>query len=377
MGSKLNFLLGFVPFCVLGNFLGWSDGLQFVFNILALIPLAERLGYTTEQLAHHTNSTIGGLLNATFGNATEVIVSLFALNNGLLRVVQLSLLGSILSNMLLVLGCAFFFGGLKMKVQTYNATGVMMNAALLLLSVAGMSLPAALHASGTELADYNSELALSRFSSCLLLVIYISFLYFQLHSHKEYFDDEEEAGDDEEEEEAELTFWGAIMWMAGITIIISILSDYLVDCIEGAAKQMKIPIAFISVIILPIVGNAAEHASAVIFAMRNKMDLSLGVAIGSSTQIALFVMPFCVLTGWLLDEPLDLNLHVFETSTLILTVITVIFVIKDGRSNWLAGLTLVLAYFILSAAFYCHREHPEKGLLGTSAAPIADVDLNA
>ena len=152
----------------------------FTLSLLAICPLAERLGFITEQLAEYTNPTVGGLLNATFGNLTEVIVSIFALRAGLLRVVQLSLLGSILSNMLLVLGCAFLFGGLTRKEQTFNAEGVMMNFGLLLLAVMGLSLPALLHFTHTELHGTDSELALSRFSSCILLLIYVAFLYFQL-----------------------------------------------------------------------------------------------------------------------------------------------------------------------------------------------------
>lgn len=367
-GTKLNILLGFIPFAMMAHTFELGDGPTFTLSLLALCPLAERLGYVTEEMAKHTNSTIGGLLNATFGNATEMIVSIFALRDGLLRVVQLSLLGSILSNMLLVLGCAFFAGGVNFKQQTFNATGVMTNAALLCLAVGGMSLPAALHATHTELAGTISELSLSRFSACLLLLMYILFLYFQLVSHKEYFEEDED--DDDDEEEPELGFTESMYYMAGITVFISILSDYIVDTIEGAAASWNCPVAFISVIILPIVGNAAEHASAVMFAMKDKMDISMGVAIGSSTQIALFVIPFCILVAWGMDKPLDLNLHIFETMSLVLTVITVTFVIADGRANWLKGLTLTLAYIILSASYFCHAEPPQKGLSGTSKVLI-------
>jgi len=363
-GTKLNILLGFIPFAMFAHTFELGDGPTFTLSLLALCPLAERLGYVTEEMAKHTNSTIGGLLNATFGNATEMIVSVFALRDGLLRVVQLSLLGSILSNMLLVLGCAFFAGGVHFPSQKFNATGVMTNAALLCLAVGGMSLPAALHATHTELAGTVSELSLSRFSACLLLLMYILFLYFQLVSHKEYFEEEED--DDDDDEEAELGFTESIYYMAGITVLISLLSDYIVDTIEGAAASWSCPVAFISVIILPIVGNAAEHASAVMFAMKDKMDISMGVAIGSSTQIALFVIPFCILVAWAMDKPLDLNLHIFETMSLVLTVITVTFVIADGRANWLKGLILTFTYLILSASYYCHAEPPQKGLSGTS-----------
>ena len=181
--NKLNYLLVCVPLAIISNGGGWGDGITFTFSLIAICPLAERLGFVTEQLAGYTNSTVGGLLNASFGNATEMIVSMYALKAGLLRVVQLSLLGSILSNMLLVLGCAFLFGGMTRKEQYFNAEGVMMNFGLLLLAVMGLSLPALLHFTHTELHGTASELALSRFSSTILLLIYLAFLYFQLVTH--------------------------------------------------------------------------------------------------------------------------------------------------------------------------------------------------
>ncbi|KAK3273370.1 hypothetical protein CYMTET_18384, partial [Cymbomonas tetramitiformis] len=360
--TKINVLMPCIPLAITFHYLGVlsgakNDGWTFIFSLLGIAPLAERLGYVTEQLATYTNPTLGGLLNATFGNLTEMIVSYFALTSGLYRVVQLSLLGSILSNMLLVLGCAFLFGGLRYKEQTYNKAGVSANTGLLLLAVLGLSLPSALHSTHTELHGTASELMLSRISSVLLLSIYIAYLYFQLISHRELYEEEENDDDEEEEEEsAILGFWGCIAWLGVLTIFISILSEYLVDAIEGAAASWDMSVPFISVIILPIVGNAAEHASAVIFAMKDKMDIAIGVAVGSSTQIALLVFPFCVLTAWAMGRPLDLNLHIFETVILFVTVVTCAFCVLDGTSNWLKGLTLVLAYVVLSSSFFFHRD---------------------
>ncbi|CAL6373806.1 unnamed protein product [Bathycoccus prasinos] len=363
--NKLNYLLVCVPLAIISNGGGWGDGITFTFSLIAICPLAERLGFVTEQLAGYTNSTVGGLLNASFGNATEMIVSMYALKAGLLRVVQLSLLGSILSNMLLVLGCAFLFGGMSRKEQYFNAEGVMMNFGLLLLAVMGLSLPALLHFTHTELHGTASELALSRFSSTILLLIYLAFLYFQLVTHTHLYEDEEDDDDDDDAEELVLGFWDSIVWLGVFTVFISILSDYLVATIEGASASWDFSVAFISVILLPIVGNAAEHASAVMFAMKNKMDISLGVAVGSSTQIALLVIPFCVIVGWFMDKPMDLNLQMFETATLFTTVITVAFVCQDGRSNWLKGLVLILAYILLSASFFFHKD---PALIGRQAA---------
>ena len=405
-GTKLNVLLLFAPLGILCNIFHLGDGPAFAFALLALCPLAERLGFVTEEMAKHTSQTIGGLLNATFGNATEMIVSVFALRDGLLRVVQLSLVGSIFSNMLLVLGCAFFAGGVKWPEQRFNKNGAMTNSSLLCLAVMGVTLPNALHATHTELHGTASELALSRFSATLLLIMYVVFLYFQLVSHTDFFEDEpastenngetkddsfisntskkkkkdddkndhneieeekdDDDSDDDEDEDPELGFTEAIYYMAAITLFISILSDVIVGTIEGAARSWNCPVAFISVVMLPIVGNAAEHASAVMFALRNKMDISIGVAIGSSTQIAMFVFPFCVCVAWAMDKPLDLNMKVFETVSLVLCVVTVTFCIRDGKGNWLKGLTLILAYVILAASFFFHAEPPAEGLAGTS-----------
>ena len=369
LGSKLNVLLPCALLAAIGRAANWGDGPIFFFALMALAPLAERLGHVTEQLALYTNPTVGGLLNATFGNATELIVSLFAIKEGLLRVVQLSLIGSVLSNLLLVLGTAFFMGGLRYKKQEFSKTGVIANCSLLMLGIFTLTLPAVLHSTHTELKDTASELALSRFSSFCLLIMYGAFLVFQLFTHSELYDEEE----DDDEEEPEIGFRGTIIWLAIITVLISILSDYLVYAIEGAAESYNVPLPFISTIILPIVGNAAEHASAIIFAMKNKMEIAIGVAVGSATQITLFVIPLCVILGWMVGSPLDLNMEIFETACMTVAVVTVVIVIMDGESNWLKGLTLAIAYFVVSASFFYHQDkaletqhdaHPEvKALL--------------
>ncbi|CAI5510279.1 unnamed protein product [Closterium sp. Naga37s-1] len=387
MGSKLNVLMPFIVISIVCVQLEVSQGYIFLFSLLGIAPLAERLGYVTEQLALYTGPTLGGLLNATFGNATELIISVFALRNGMIRVVQLSLLGSILSNMLLVLGCAFYAGGLRYREQKFNKTAALVNSGLLLMAVMGLALPAILHSTHTEIRDNDSELALSRISSCIMLAAYGAYLYFQLKSHVHLYDENaggDAAGsakagkaavigtcnsprmkmvhpgattiasprdlevgkeDDEEEEEEEevLGLWGSIVWMGIVTIFIAILSEYLVDAIEGASNSWDMPVAFISVVILPIVGNAAEHASAIIFAIKNKLDIALGVAIGSSTQISMFAIPLCVVLGWAMGVPMDLNFHIFETATLFVTVLVVAALLAEGEANYFKGIMLVLS----------------------------------
>ncbi|XP_021273686.1 vacuolar cation/proton exchanger 3-like isoform X1 [Herrania umbratica] len=362
--TKLNILMIFGPAAIFVEKASGYHGLVFPLSLLGIIPLAERLGYATEQLACFTGPTVGGLLNATFGNATELIISIFALRNGMIRVVQQSLLGSILSNMLLVLGCAFFSGGLVImkREQVFNKATAGVNSGLLLMSVMGLLFPAVLHSTRTELHFGKSELALSRFSSCVMLFAYAAYLYFQLKSQKKLYDivkdneGESETEISDDDEAPEISMWEAIVWLSILTVWIAVLSEYLVDAIEGASTTLKIPVAFISVILLPIVGNAAEHAGAIMFAMKDKLDISLGVAIGSSTQIAMFGIPFCVIIAWIMGQPLDLNFQLFETATLFLAVIVVAFMLQEGTSNYFKGLMLILCYLIVAASFFVHAD---------------------
>ncbi|KAH0927356.1 hypothetical protein HID58_019612 [Brassica napus] len=369
--NKLNMLLPFGPLAILVHYMIDSKGWVFLLSLIGITPLAERLGYATEQLAFYTGPTVGGLLNATFGNVTELIISIFALKNGMIRVVQLTLLGSILSNMLLVLGCAFFCGGLVFyqKDQVFDKGIAVVNSGLLLMAVMGILFPAVLHYTHSEVHAGSSEMALSRFSSCIMLIAYAAYLFFQLksQSNNSYCPLEEETNQNEEacgeDEDPEISKWEAIIWLSILTAWVSLLSGYLVDAIEGASVSWNIPIAFISVILLPIVGNAAEHAGAIMFAMKDKLDLSLGVAIGSSIQISMFVVPFCVVIGWMMGEQMDLNFQLFETAMLFITVIVVAFFLQEGTSNYFKGLMLILCYLIVAASFFVHEDPHEESLL--------------
>lgn len=361
--NKINLLLPFGPAAAIAAACNVKHGWVFLFSLLGITPLAERLGFLTEQLSFYTGPTVGGLLNATFGNATEMIISIYALRNGMIRVVQQSLLGSILSNMLLVLGTAFLTGGIvhNKKDQTFNKATAVVNSGLLLMAVMGLLFPAVLHFTHTELHTGQSELALSRFTSCVMLVAYASYLVFQLKSHPDLYgcgtEGERNDGGSEEDDLPELTLWEAMLWLAIVTAFVSFLSSYLVNAIEGASENWKVSVSFMSVIMLPLVGNAAEHASAVMFAMKDKLDISLGVAIGSSTQISMFMIPFCVVVGWIMGKPMDLNFQLFETATLFITVLVVAFMLQEGTSNYFKGLMLMLCYLIVSASFFVHIDY--------------------
>ncbi|KAL5056738.1 hypothetical protein RYX36_028342 [Vicia faba] len=373
--AKINLLLPFGPLAIFLHYFTAKHVWVFFFALLGIAPLAERLGYATEQLAFYTGSTVGGLLNATFGNATEMIISIYALKSDMIRVVQQSLLGSILSNMLLVLGCAFFTGGIVhyQKLQLFNKAAAVVNSGLLLMAVMGILFPAVLHFTHSEVHLGKSVLSLSRFSSCIMLLAYASYLFFQLRSQHNFYtpvDEEVDTSENtDEEEELELTKWEAIIWLAILTVWVSVLSGYLVDAIEGASESLNMSVAFISVILLPIVGNAAEHASAIMFAVKDKLDITIGVAVGSSTQISMFVIPFCVVVGWCMGKEMDLNFQLFETATLFITVLVVAFMMQEGTSNYFKGLMLILCYLIVAASFFVHVD-PKSGEFTDNTLPI-------
>jgi len=347
LGNPLNALLLCVPLGLVSESQGWGDVATFGLNFLAIVPLANLLGYATEELAIAVGPSFGGLLNATLGNAVEMILTVFALREGLVEVVKGSLVGSVLSNLLLVLGMSFFFGGLNYKEQVFSADSARTQASLLLLAVLALVLPTlvASQASG----PIPATLLVSRGCAVVLALLYGLYLYFQFVSHKDEFEAEE---GEEEEEEAELSPGGATAVLAAATLVIAACSESLTGSVGGMTKDLGISESFVGVVLLPIVGNAAEHLTAVSVAAKNKMDLALGVALGSSTQIALFVVPFSVLIGWYVGVPMDLNFHVLPASVLLLTALIVSSTIADGRSNWLEGAMLVAAYVLIGIAFW-------------------------
>jgi len=242
----------------------------------------------------------------------------------------------------------------------WNKTASTASFGLLLLSGMGLTFPMVLNSTHEQL-DPESSLLVSRITSVLMLCVYCLYLAFQLGTHAHVFEDAGGDGDDdddEEEEERILGAWGAIFWLAVITVFIAYLSEYLVDAIRGAATELAVPELFLGTIIIPIVGNAAEHAAAIIFAYKNKMELSMGIAVGSATQISLFVLPLCIIIAWVIDVPLSMDMHKFETATLMITVLLVGVLIQTGESHWLSGIVLITAYAIISVGFFFHIDLP-------------------
>ncbi|CAE6465827.1 unnamed protein product [Rhizoctonia solani] len=409
--TYLSILLIFIP-------IGWALHFHkrdnyaavFVTNFIAIIPLAKLLGFATEELAIRVGQTIGGLLNATFGNAVELIVAIVALTKCELRVVQSSLIGSILSNLLLVLGMCFFAGGTRYSEQGFMAGAAQLNSSLLAISVIAVLLPAAFHFATNQQLDPDEGLDILRMShgvAIVLLIIYAGYLFFQLWSHAHLYDEGEHAGfaepstaypkggktlkgiamsairrkktdaekqeepsapkeEVEEVEEPKVNIVSAIALLVVITVLVAFTAEYLVDSIDGLTAGGSISKEFVGLILLPIVGNAAEHVTAVTVSVKDKLDLSIGVAVGSSIQIALFVIPLLVVIAWGMGKPLTMLNDPFESVVLFLSVLVVNYVVSDGKSNWLEGFILMMLYVIIAVAFWYYPGSNPLADLGNS-----------
>ncbi|XP_062172357.1 vacuolar cation/proton exchanger 3-like isoform X2 [Alnus glutinosa] len=363
LGTKLAVLFPAVPLAIVADFYNFGRPWIFALSLLGLAPLAERVSFLTEQIAYYTGATVGGLLNATCGNATELIIALFALRQNKIHVVKYSLLGSILSNLLLVLGTSLLCGGLAnlKKEQRYDRKQADVNSLLLLLGLLCHLLPLMFRYASSGIGNSTAALCtlqLSRASSIVMLVAYVAYIIFQLKTHRQLFDAAQEDDEEEDEEKAVLGFGSAFTWLVGMTIIISVLSEYVVGTIEAASESWGISVSFISIILLPIVGNAAEHAGSIIFAFKNKLDISLGVALGSASQISMFVVPLSVIVAWIMGIQMDLDFSLLETGSLAFSIIVTAFALQDGTSHYMKGVVLFLCYIVISACFFVHKIPP-------------------
>ncbi|KAK9819368.1 hypothetical protein WJX81_004642 [Elliptochloris bilobata] len=344
----LNVLLLAIPFGWAAHFAHWPAIAVFVLNLLGLVPLALALGELTEDLAIRFGEVVGGLLNATFGNVVELILSIAALTKGLFTVVAMSLLGSVLSNLLLVLGCCFLFGGTRFKEQSFN---MMVNKAccsLLFMACIALTIPtaAAYMYSGTVGAKPLANL--SHATAIILAFIYLCYLLFTLKTHSAAAAVPAEG---EVPETPALSLGAALLMLGGITVVVAVCSEFLTGALEEVSQQSGLGQAFLGLIVLPIAGNACEHITAVFVAWKNKMDLAIGVALGSSIQISTFVLPLVVLVGWIIGTPFYLNFDPFVTIVLTLSVIHAYFVSSDGNSNWLMGVQLIGTYLLIALLY--------------------------
>jgi Ca2+:H+ antiporter len=352
---SIDWLLVFFPAAIAVRYVpAWNNAtLLFLFSCLAIIPLAGWMGRATEDLASHMGQGIGGLLNATFGNAAELIIGLMALSRDLIGVVKASITGSIIGNLLLVLGASVLAGGIKYPEQRFNRTAVRSATTSLSLAAIGLLIPTIFHLTADDRPggwSQQSEQKLSLAIACILFATYFCVLFFTLRTHRKLF-----AGEDHERHE--LGNKGpskgrSLLTLLIATIAVAFMSELLVGSVEAARATLGFTEVFVGVIVVAIVGNAAEHSTAVITAMKNKMDLSLGIAIGSSLQIALFVAPVLVFASYAMGKPMDLEFSIPEVIAVLGAVYIVAQISGDGESNWLEGVQLLSVYLILAVLFY-------------------------
>lgn len=431
----LNLLVLCLPGGIYAYVTGLGESYVFWLNFLAMIPLAKILGDATEELqASLKNDMLAGLLNATFGNAVEMVITVQTLRAGLLDVVKATLLGSVLSNVLLVLGASFLCGGIWSigakngsvsnrlpvkaprvgyatdgraatcgdldalrgpgrisirnagtidmaailavgaegegapggmnlnvgeKIQSFSVLGALVNTSMLLISCMSFSLITVFQSVNEDHSDEYRDrtlLPVSRISSIIIMMAYVAYIVFQLVTHRGAMND---TGGDEGEDDGvdHLSVGTAVLLLFFTTVIVAICSELLVDAIKGMSEGCNLSTHFIGIILLPFVGNACEHAAAVRFAVQDKLGLSVSIAIGSSTQIALFVVPFSVLAGWFIGVPMDLNFGTLNTSMITLSVVVVLSMVVDGQSNWLQGYLLCSVYVIIAVMYAYLPDH--------------------
>lgn len=365
----LSFLLVFIPVAVFLRIFAPEQAVWlFAASGLAIVPLAGWMGEATEHLAARLGPGLGGLLNATFGNAAEMIIAVFAMIEGLHGVVLASLTGSIVGNCLLVLGLAVLMGGMRKRRQTFNRTAAGLGGSLLFLSMVGLVVPAVFHMmqmeQGSNLAvEHNLSLGIA----IVLFVAYCLSLVFSLVTHRHLYGEvaageathgkqaESFVGSADDAASGHASHWSvkrSLVWLIGATLGVAVMAEFLVGAVEQAADVMGMTHLFVGVILVAIVGNAAEHSTAVLMAMRNKMDLAYNIAIGSSIQIALFVAPLLVFISHIMGNPLDLLFNPFEVMAVVLCALITTQVVSDGECHWMEGVLLLAVYVILGIAFF-------------------------
>ena len=347
-GHKLNLLIVFLPIAVILRVLGANDVVVFATSALAIVPLAGLIGNATDEAAKYMGAGLGGFLSATFGNAAELIIALLALRAGLTEVVKASLTGSILGNLLLVLGAAMFIGGWTRDKQTFNRTNVGAATGMLILTVVALLMPDIYAETLQDIAPLQAPniMQISVLVAIVMLVVYGASLYFSFKTHKDLLGGEHTSGP------PELSKRNALMLLFIATALTAIGAETLVGSIEHAAEAIGWSDLFVGAVVVAIVGNAAEHFSAVLFARRDQMDLAVGIAISSATQVALLVAPVAVLASLVLGHPMPLVFDHFELGAILFAVLGVSFLCLDGESNWFEGMLLLAFYAIIAIIFY-------------------------
>jgi Ca2+:H+ antiporter len=349
----LSILLLFVPAAIVAEFMHAGPVVVFALSALAIVPLSGFLGRATEEIAAYTGPTLGGLLNATLGNLAELIIAILALRAGLVTLVKASITGSILGNLLLVLGAAQLAGGLRHKTQRFSLALAGLSVSLLIMAVIGLVIPALYHATHVDPTRAFTR-RVSVGVAVLLVIGYALSLVYSMWTHKAVFGESREVAT-----EAHAQMHGA-RWSLTRSIVVLLLSagtvgwlsEILVGSTEAAIADIGLSEVFVGLIVVPIIGNAAEHSSAVLMAMRNRMDLAVSIAVGSSTQVALLIAPVLVFVGLAIGQPMDLAFSAFEVISVALAVTVANSVVRDAESHWLEGAFLLLVYGMLAVAFF-------------------------
>jgi Ca2+:H+ antiporter len=352
-GHWLNLLLLFVPAALVLEYAVHAGAtVVFVVSCLAVIPLAGIMGHATEELAERLGEGVGGLLNATFGNAAELIIAIIALRAGLFDLVKASITGSIIGNILLVFGLSTLVGGLRYQTQSFNATAAGAGTTLLVLSAVGLLVPAAFHAIVGDTAraqEHNLSLEIA----CVLILTYALSLVFTLKTHRYLYVGDVSKEPDEPRDHHPRAMWKPVATLAAATAGIAVMAELLVGAAAETAHSLGWSEVFVGVIVVAIIGNAAEHSTAVMMALKNKMDVAINIAVGSSIQVALFVAPVLVLLSYALaPRPMDLIFTRLEVVAVAVSVLIMGYVAADGESHWMEGVQLLAVYAILGIAFF-------------------------
>lgn len=358
--SAIFLLLVFAPVAIILNLVHASHILLFVVASIALVPLAKLIGDSTDHLAFHYGPTAGSLLNVTFGNATEIIIAILAINDGLFGLVKASITGSILGNILLVFGLSVLAGGVRHKEQRFNKENIGFQSSMRLLALIGLAVPTILATTVLNSGDTQFSTKVQLVSDALaiiLLAVYILGIIFTFITHKHLFvntpaSEQEGKEDGKKKDNGKWTKKKSFALLAASMIGVVAVSDILVGSVEETGKALGFGQLFVGVVVVGLVGNAAEHSSAVVLARKGKIDLSIGIAAGSGTQVALFVVPILVIAGILIGQPFTLQFTLFELVALFLAAIILNLIAHDAKSNWFEGVMLVAVYLIFAIAFF-------------------------
>uniref|UniRef100_A0A7S1NV87 Sodium/calcium exchanger membrane region domain-containing protein n=1 Tax=Eutreptiella gymnastica TaxID=73025 RepID=A0A7S1NV87_9EUGL len=361
-------LVIFTPLGIAAYLLDWHPMCCFILNFLPIIPLAYMLAEAAQQAANSTGETVGGLITASFGNAPELILGCAALRRDKVELVQASLVGSILSTLVLMTGLCLFVGGIYHKEQTFNNVAVVANSGLLMVACMALTLPTMYV---FLVPQTNNDLQLSYAAAISLAVVYVQFVYYQTQTHSHLFRDCEEDND-----VPTLSLPRVCAIMTVLTMMMAVHSEALVNAVEGTVSSTGMNERFIGVVLLPIVGNSAEHVVALMAAMKNKMSLAVGIAFASCTQVALFVVPVTVFAGWLMGVKMDLSFHLFEVVVIHMSLLIVAELMRGGTGSWLQGTLLLSTYALLSFGFYYLPDSPSTPRVAP-CAPSPATSLGA